>query len=218
MKKTFLRSLVAVAIGSLVMVGSAFASTLPPSEWGIINPIKTTAVLSDFDSTNGPAFFIWTDDANRNQWNIAWKGSGTGAENVWQFQGAIELENSLGTFETFAYETTGHWIDEANLYSNGADFTAFSNSGYDGISFTRDSFTSPSYVGFDLLYRNANSNLAFSAMDSNFIFIGSDKQTVASLGEDQDFAIAAPVPEPATMLLFGTGLIGLAGVARRKKK
>jgi hypothetical protein len=53
---------------------------------------------------------------------------------------------------------------------------------------------------------------------SNLVLFGSGAPTVQQFCEGASCELTTPTPEPASLLLFGTGLVGLATVIRRKAR
>jgi hypothetical protein len=149
---------------------------------------------------------------------------------------AFNLPSNVAGFSNFTVTGTAGWsgLYDLNNIDTPGQFGLFDMAGLTGPNFNGgdpnigiqrgDTFNFEfTLTGSDLNLLNEDSFLGLSSYDAlgspdelEQYFIGRFQRTGLG-GEGSDVAIpGTPIPEPATMLLFGSGLLGLAGYGRKK--
>jgi len=114
----------------------------------------------------------------------------------------IQLFSTTQAGETFAFDITAY---NANYVTNG---TLGCTTGSTCLLVTGDGF----FTGTGVVnYTNSPATFLFT---SQYV-PGQPLATITSYSASTS-AVPAPIPEPATLALFGTGLVGVVGMARRR--
>jgi hypothetical protein len=243
--KKFLVFLCAVPMIFGIM-GSAFAAPLVPNETGLdlydaVNLLLNESYTGNDEIANRQtnADEVWTNmiEYTYEPWAVIglsagytntlgiytgvgtgggktdlWTGSGTGftgdGTSAYPFPGdkQTNVVPEGGNFGFYLYSNQNNYLySEVSLNSDGIDYMT--------------TYALPELIGTDL-YTEENGVKEHWTVKGSAYLIGWEDIVGGGDGDYNDAMVLVskikPVPEPATMLLLGSGLIGLAVVGRRK--
>lgn len=207
-------------VNNAKLFGRDFRSGTAYSRWSLLTGAKesTVASITNMGEQNGTQTFDWGgySTVNSLQDNTGIYILGKNLSAGWQLN-KIDTDLNILETKTFAATVLGYaFMIDGNLFTSES---SHSNSVNKVFNFTSETYSDVSYTltgnSGDSFWGNAFYDIIADTLYLNNVTGGLFKIAGAS----RAFGVAienTPIPEPATILLFGLGLIGVAGVTIRK--
>jgi hypothetical protein len=168
--------------------------------------------------------------------NHSWASTGSGSGGVSSASGNWSLDATGNTFDVNAWSlTVDAFSTLTNLFIDAGDGdTVFDivpveflspgsaqgrlfDTAYGGfLTATYSGLVGVAGTVYDDLYRTLNLDFGSGGFSDGTILFSADTDNLEIKGDLHPADQTNPVPEPTTMLLLGTGLMGLAGFGRKK--